>query len=155
MATINAPTLEASRAQSVCRLGYGLEGRSFETQQQQEIFLFSKTSRRALEPTQLVFNGHSGSLPRLKRSGREVAQSLLSTLLPTAGVKNLASLALWRYRGSKFHEWMASCGDRLLSLWPHCNTFCGWKLLMSLIPASFCSVASLAGVSLLLLRFLR
>jgi hypothetical protein len=104
MATINLPFLEAGRAQSVCRLGYGLKGSSFDSWQQQEVFLFSKTPGPALGPAQLVFNGHRGSLPRLKQSGREVAHSLLFTVLPTAGVKNLASVALWRHRDSKFHE---------------------------------------------------
>ena len=45
-----------------------------------------------------------GSLPRLKRSGCEVPHSLLSTVLPTTGVNNLASVALCRHRDSKFHE---------------------------------------------------
>jgi hypothetical protein len=121
MATLNVPSLEAGRGQSVCRLGYGLEGRSFETRQQQEIFLFSKTSRPTLGPTQLIFNGHRGSLPRLKRSGLEVAHSLLSTVLWTAGVMNLASVALCRHRDSKFHEWTASCGDHLPFIWSHCK----------------------------------
>jgi hypothetical protein len=124
MATINVTSLQVSRAQSVCRLGYGLEGRNFETRQQQEIFLLSKTFRTALGPIQLAFNGHRGSLPRLKRSGCEVAHSILSTVLPTAGVKNLASLALCRQRVSKFHEWTSSCGDHLPSMWPHCNKLC-------------------------------
>lgn len=155
MATINVPSLEGGRAQSVCRLGYCLEGRSFESQQQQEGFLFSKTSRPALGPTQLVFNGHRGSLPRLKRSGHEAAHSLLSTVLPTADVKNLASVALCTHRGSKIHEWTASCGDHLSSMWPHCNKPCSWMLLMSLVPVSFCSVASQAGVFVPPPRFLR
>jgi hypothetical protein len=73
MTTLKVPSLEAGRAQSVCRLGYGLEGRSFETRQQQEIFLFSKTSRPILGPTQLIFNEHRGSLRRLKQSALEVA----------------------------------------------------------------------------------
>ena len=155
MATINVPSLEAGRAQSVCRLSYGLEGRSFETRQQQEIFLFSKTSIPVLGSTQLIFNEHHGSLPRLKLSGLEVAHSLLCTVLPTARVMNLASVALCRHRDSKFHEWSISCGDHLPSMWPRCNKGCGWMLLMSSVPVSFCCVASLSGVFILPLRFLR
>jgi hypothetical protein len=46
---------------------------------------------------------------------------------------NLASVALCRHRDSKFHEWTASGGDHLPSVWLHCNKHCGWMLL---VPSS-------------------
>jgi hypothetical protein len=37
-------------------LGYGLDGRRFESRQKLGIFLFTTASRRALEATSLLFN---------------------------------------------------------------------------------------------------
>ena len=47
----------------VLELGYGLDGPEFETQQSQEIFLFSRTSRLALEPSRPHIQGVSAFFP--------------------------------------------------------------------------------------------
>lgn len=44
------------RVYSVQRLAYGLDGLGFESQQVQDILIFSKTSRSALGPSSILFN---------------------------------------------------------------------------------------------------
>jgi hypothetical protein len=68
------------KAQSVPRLGYGLDHPGADSRHGQEIFLFSKTSRPVLGPVQWVL----GSFPGVRWSGSEVDHSPLSS----AQVKN-------------------------------------------------------------------
>jgi hypothetical protein len=63
--------------QSVQRQGYGFNGPGRESRQGKDIFLFSKTFRHFLGPTQPLFSGYWG----VKRTGREVDHS------PPSGAK--------------------------------------------------------------------
>jgi hypothetical protein len=82
--------------QPVQLLGYWLDDTGFESLKGQQIFLFSKTSRTALEPTY-------GSFPEVKRPGREVDRSLASN----ADIKNE-----WSYISTHLHAFMSLIGSK-------------------------------------------
>jgi hypothetical protein len=81
-------------------VGYGLDGRGFESRQWMGIFLFTTVSRPALGPTQPPIQWVSGDLSLgIKRPGREADYSLPSR----AEVKNS-----WRYISAPQYAFMAS-----------------------------------------------
>jgi hypothetical protein len=82
----------------VVSLGYGLDGRGFESQQGQGIFLFTTASRTALGPTQLPIQWVPRALSLgVKRPEREADHSPP----PSADVKNAC------YTSTPQHAFMA------------------------------------------------